>query len=57
MPNNTNTPGLTTRLAQWIATPFTTPMDFFMVIMTVLLVATVTFAWTRVLDHMLPDKG
>lgn len=43
--------GLVTRLTAWAAEPFTTPMDFVAVVLTTILVGTVAFGWTKVLEH------
>lgn len=44
--------GLVSRLSAWTVAPFTTPMDLFDVVLTVILVTTVAVAWLHILKHV-----
>lgn len=51
MDTSTN-PGFVTRLQTWAMTPITNPMDMLSVVLTVILVATVSYGWVKVMQHI-----
>jgi hypothetical protein len=51
-PFTTNNPGLVPRIAAWAVTPFNEQMSLWGWIAFTILVVTVTFLWTRVLEHI-----
>lgn len=50
--DSTANPGFVTRLQKWAIDPITNPMDMLSVVLTVILVATVAFAWVKVMQHI-----
>ena len=53
--DNTQNPGFVSRVKSWAMFPVTTKMDFLDVVLTVILVGTVGFAWIAVLKHLTED--